>query len=70
MDLPPNNDLHFHSLPKGAMRILNAASIQADFHAKKKQREADLAKRLKGKGKAEEGSLQIRDGERIGDFNR
>ncbi|UZJ51141.1 hypothetical protein CBS101457_000461 [Exobasidium rhododendri] len=69
-DLPPNNDLHFKSLPKGAMRIINAASIQAQYREKKKEREEELARKTKGKGKGEQGTLQIREGEKMGDFNR
>jgi hypothetical protein len=67
-DLPPSNDVHFQSMPKGAMRIIHAAKIQAEYREKKKQREAEKAKKEKGKGKAE--PLQIKDGERIADFHR
>lgn len=54
------------------MRILNAAKVQADYRERKRQREEERLRREKGKGKkAREGeSLQIRDGEKMGDFHR
>lgn len=67
-DLPPSSDMHFQSLPKGAMRILHGAKIQAEYREKKKQREVEAAK--KKKNAANTGQLQIGDGEKMGDFNR
>lgn len=74
------------SLPKGAMRVLDAARVQAAFRARKeagerisaedvgpkeKERLKALAKaKEKGKAKATEEELKIRPGERLGDFNR
>lgn len=52
------------------MRILNAAKVQAEYREKKRQRMAEEAKRAKGKGKAEDGPLQIREGEKMADFHR
>jgi hypothetical protein len=56
-------------MPKGAMRILQGAKIQAEFHEKKRQREAEEAKKMK-KRATDASSLQIMDGEKLGDFHR
>jgi len=77
---------HMTELPKGAMRVLDAAKVQAAFRARKaagerqsaedvgpkeKERLKALARaKEKGKAKATEQELKIRPGERLGDFNR
>lgn len=50
------------------MRILNGAKIQADYRERKRQREAEEAR--KKKIATSVGQLHIRDGEKMGDFNR
>lgn len=66
--MPPSSDMHFQSLPKGAMRILHGAKIQAEYREKKKQRELEEVRKKKNAARTDQ--LQIRDGEKMGDFNR
>lgn len=60
--------MHFHALPKGAMRIINAAQIQADYNKRRREREEQEASKTR-KGQ-ETDRLQIRKGERLPDFHR
>lgn len=72
-------------MPKGAMRILNAGKVQAEYNKRKRQPAEDTgpaqrggptaAQKGKGKAKAEakndsNAELKIRPGEKLGDFNR
>lgn len=80
-DLPPKtNDVELRDMPKGAMRILNGAKVQEDFHRKRKEQRAEMMKRNKNKntnfvqspnGCGDDGDqLKIKAGEKLGDFHR
>jgi hypothetical protein len=61
-------------MPKGAMRIINAASIQEDFNRKRKERaEKDAtqsSEKIRAKGQDRAKSMKIGRGESLKDFSR
>ncbi|PWN49498.1 hypothetical protein IE53DRAFT_345762 [Violaceomyces palustris] len=81
-DLPPTattskDDLHFRSMPKGAMRIIMAGKIQEEYNRKKRAMANGTWKGNgkegggeAGKNKPEEEQLKIRPGEKLKDFNQ
>ncbi|EJU02495.1 hypothetical protein DACRYDRAFT_107412 [Dacryopinax primogenitus] len=62
--------------PRGAMRVLNAQSIRAEYKEKKRKREEEptgqekTSKKRKTEAEKEKEELKLRPGERLEDFNR
>ncbi|PWN37539.1 uncharacterized protein FA14DRAFT_141913 [Meira miltonrushii] len=71
-DLPPKtNQVDLRDMPKGAMRILNAAKVQEDYHRRKKEENAKLIKKKEKNFKGhDDQELKIKTGEHLKDFNR
>lgn len=71
-------------MPKGAMRILDAARVQAEYRARKRKKQEAQQKRQRGEAVDDEeneagpsmskaaasSKLKIRPGEKLGDYNR
>ncbi|EIN12868.1 hypothetical protein PUNSTDRAFT_50095 [Punctularia strigosozonata HHB-11173 SS5] len=75
---PPMKNLASEGIPKSVARILNAASVRAEWHAKKRKSEEEEGKNRKKrrmdqesekKGKKET-TLTIKPGESLAHFNR
>lgn len=71
-DLPPKtNEVDLRDMPKGAMRIINAAKIQEDYQKRKKEEKAKLAKKKEKNVRSnDDQELKIKTGEHLKDFNR
>lgn len=67
---PKTNHVDLRHMPKGAMRILNAAKVQEDYHRRKKEEKAELTRKKEKNLTGDNQKLKIKTGERLKDFNR